>query len=328
MKFLLTHKKKLLLFLKSLITAVLIIYIYQTINKHQNILSTLNNTDIKWLSFAILLVIPNLLLQGIKWHILVKNIAPDITAWASFSSVLGGMTLGLITPGRLGELGKGLFLDHIEKWQITGLALVERIISMFAIMFCGIISLIYILVFHYEADLLFYLPLCIMLFLMLLLIFFLLFNPLIIKLWYYKLKRINRLSNILNNFSMAFKQVKAKSLLVVFIYSVIFQFLVALQFYLFVKSYDQNLQFFDGIISSFSSILTKAMLPISIGDIGVREYAADYFFSMFLNNRAAIFSGSISLFFVNVFFPAILGLFMLPKLNFQKDINTHKQKDF
>ena len=314
------HQKYILYGLKAIIAVILISYLISQISEHQDILTSLYNVDIKWIFFAILMMIPNILLQAYKWWILVKNINPKISYWEACGSTLGGISLGILTPGRIGELGKGLFIDHVEKWQITGLALLDRVFNMSAIMILGISSFIFILKNVYETSVIFYLPFAIIIFILLCFFIYFLLNPEILRAAYNRFDQLHKFRKQTKLFFSSIKVIKKKPVLKVFFISLVFQFIVAIQFIMLVVAFEVNLAWLDGFLASFSTVMTKASLPISIAEIGVRETAADYFFGLFIENRAAIFNGSIVLFIINVLFPSLLGIFMLPKLNFQRDL--------
>lgn len=50
--------------------------------------------------------------QWMKWQLLLQNQLPEVNRRDALYSLLGGAALGLVTPGRLGELGRGVFLGR------------------------------------------------------------------------------------------------------------------------------------------------------------------------------------------------------------------------
>ncbi len=50
--------------------------------------------------------------QWIKWQLLLRNQIPETNRRDALYSLLGGAALGLVTPSRLGELGRGVFLGR------------------------------------------------------------------------------------------------------------------------------------------------------------------------------------------------------------------------
>ena len=50
--------------------------------------------------------------QWLKWQLLLRNQIPEVNGRDALYSLLGGAALGLVTPSRLGELGRGVFLGR------------------------------------------------------------------------------------------------------------------------------------------------------------------------------------------------------------------------
>jgi tetratricopeptide (TPR) repeat protein len=75
-----------------------------------------------------------LAIQWKKWHLLLKSVRPQTTAQESLHSLLVGFALGLASPGRIGELGRGLILssDSLSsdsRAASTGAATADRLCS-------------------------------------------------------------------------------------------------------------------------------------------------------------------------------------------------------
>ena len=51
-------------------------------------------------------------IQWMKWQLLLHNQIPEVNGRDALYSLLGGAALGLVTPSRLGELGRGVFLGR------------------------------------------------------------------------------------------------------------------------------------------------------------------------------------------------------------------------
>lgn len=309
---------------KLVIGIALIAYLVRTINQHQSIVDSLGSADMRWIFLAIIIMVPNILLQSLKWWLLIRNVKSDLSFWHACGSTLGGMSLGILTPGRIGEMGKGLFLDHVEKWQVTGLALLDRVFNMCAIMIFGLFAFIYILRDIYQASLFVYIPIAIAMLLLFFFFIYFLLNPEILRAAYNRFEQLHRFRKQTKLFFSSLRVLKKRTAFRVLLISMLFQLVVATQFFMLIIAFEPTLSFFEGILSSFSTVFTKAVLPISIADLGIRETAADFFFGLFISNRAAIFNGSIILFMINVLFPSLLGIFMLPKLSFQKDLDQNK----
>jgi len=66
-----------------------------------------------------------LLLQWLKWYILIRYENPILNPLHALDSIFVGFALGMVSPGRLGELARGLFLPGDKKKWIA-LAAIDR----------------------------------------------------------------------------------------------------------------------------------------------------------------------------------------------------------
>ncbi len=94
----------------------------------RELLRTVAGLDLRLAGAALALLPVGLFLQWWKWRVLLRTAAPEVSAAAALRSLLAGFGLGLLTPGRLGELGRGLVLPG-RRMAATQLALVDRLLS-------------------------------------------------------------------------------------------------------------------------------------------------------------------------------------------------------
>ncbi len=73
-------------------------------------------------------------------------------------------------------------------------------------------------------------------------------------------------------------------------------------------------------------MFVKALLPISFGDLGVREATSIYFLSKYGIADVVAFNSSLLLFTINMIIPALVGLLFFPSL-YKKNDNLQKRSD-
>ena len=66
--------------------------------------------------------------QWIKWQLLLRPQIPEANGRDALYSLLGGAALGLVTPSRLGELGRGVFLGR-SRTKAALLTAVDKVSS-------------------------------------------------------------------------------------------------------------------------------------------------------------------------------------------------------
>ena len=79
----------------------------------------------------------------------------------------------------------------------------------------------------------------------------------------------------------------------------------------------------DLLLALVSAMLfVKTLLPVTFGDLGIREGIAVFFYGFFAVSEAAVFNASLLIFVLNFLLPALLGTFYLFKLRELKQNNT------
>ena len=84
-----------------------------------------------------------LFLRAYKWHCLMAA-AGESHARRSLRTLFGGFALGLITPGRLGELGRCVFVRENERAQVALLTVFDRLLDFWALLTSMVASLFFL----------------------------------------------------------------------------------------------------------------------------------------------------------------------------------------
>ena len=71
--------------------------------------------------------------RAYKWHCLMAAVG-KVHPRQSLRTLFGGFALGLITPGRLGELGRCLFVRKPERAHVAILTLLDRLMDLWALL--------------------------------------------------------------------------------------------------------------------------------------------------------------------------------------------------
>jgi uncharacterized membrane protein YbhN (UPF0104 family) len=91
------------------------------------------NLELTSLFLAAFCIVALLVLRAYKWHCLVAALG-DFPVRKSLRTLLGGFALGLITPGRIGELGRCIFARKHERTQVALLTLLDRSLDLWALL--------------------------------------------------------------------------------------------------------------------------------------------------------------------------------------------------
>lgn len=310
-------KRGLAYLLKIIIAVGVMIMLLKRV-KFDELLNAFSSANIICISVALALLIPNIYIQFYKWRYLVRLLKPNVTNRETFNSLLAGFTFGFITPGRLGEFGRAFFIKDCPWVKVLGMAFMDKFFSLAVVIFWGAIGVM----FFVGRELYIYTlaPLIIFSLITLIVIYYIALRPEIIRSFLYSLNiilpfrdKIKLLMSSLDNF-------RRRQALHLLLLSVSFYFIFFFQFYILVCAFQQA-----PLVPSFFAIasvmLVKSMLPISFGDLGIRESAAIFFLGKIGIGETAAFDASILLFVINLLIPSLVGLFLLLKyrLIFQKN---------
>ncbi len=259
---------------------------------------------------ALILLVPNIYIQFFKWRYLVRLLKPPVTNREVVQSLLAGFTFGFITPGRVGEFGRAFFIKDCPWMSLLGITFIDKLFSLGVVFFWGALGLM----FFVSRQLYLYTlaPIITFTLIALIVIYYVMFHPEVIRGFLYSLNiilpfrdKIKLLIGSLDNFHRR----QALNLLIM---SMAFYFIFFFQFYILVCSFEQT-----NLLPSFwaiaSTMLVKSLLPISLGDLGIRESAAIFFLGKIGVHDFAAFNASILLFVINLLIPSLVGLVLVLK---------------
>jgi uncharacterized membrane protein YbhN (UPF0104 family) len=298
-----------LLWAKMAVAVLLVAMLIRRIHL-QEITAYLRAADLRLIGLAFLLLPLNLFFQYSRWHKLARLAHPAARNRDIFSSLLFGITLGFITPGRVGEFGRAFFIPAGQWPRLVGLTLIDKLFALMMLFLLGLLGMIPFL--QKNAQPIIWVPLYFSAFVLLTLVFILLLYPqlataLIVrrgKRWE-KHAKIGQMVSSLELITTATSlKITGYALGQVLTYS--------LQFYLLILSIHST-PFFPAMAAVTTIMWVKTMLPISIGDLGVRETAAIFFLGQLGVPQAAAFDASMLLFAINVLLPALAGMMLLLK---------------
>ena len=310
-------KKKLYFAVKILISAAIILILIYTI-KLETILEALANARRQGLIWAAALLPINLGLQFIKWRLLLRTVKMKPLFWEVMGSILVGFTLGLATPGRVGEFGRAFAVREIEPLKVVGLTIIDKFFNMACIAIFGGLGILILPGMILQQNVYIVISSVVVYLLGVFILVFILTHPAgvrgvlySISLMLPKREKMKTLISCLDGIN----QYRARVLLGV---SILFYFTFIGQFFLLVNSFG-NLNLLEGFSGLSAIIFTKTFLPISVGGLGIGELAATRFLSLFRVEAAAAFNASLILFALNVLTPGLIGFLFIPRLKFGRN---------
>jgi len=238
-------------------------------------------------------------LKAFKWQILLKSFWPETSFWIACKSYLCGFALGMITPAKIGEVSRSAFLPYEENMKIISLVILDRYCDVIILIFLSIIGLI-----HFAGIKIGFIAfLAGLLGISFIFIYPIIFEVLIKK--DYKLTWISKITKMHSDFSKITPKIFLKSLLISFSYfllSISTSFLLLSSF----SAVSYNI-----VLKVFPLTLLTNIIPITVGNLGVREGATILLLNNFEISSEAAFNSSILLFFLHSVIPGLIGLLLI-----------------
>ena len=306
-------KNKWMYWLKLVLGIGFVIMLYLELDRRDSLDDALRATDWFNITICAFLLIPNLYLAFLKWFYLLRKRFPDIRQREVFGSLLFGYTLGMITPGRLGELARGLFFQDRDKAVVTGLNIIDKAANQIIFFTLGSFSLwVMVLqrkIWSLQQTATFLIPAM----LIIAVLWIIMFHPVRVRRFLYRLAQRRKIKAPYINVITALDNFTGRDSLKVMGLSFIWSLVVVLQYHVLVMAFT-GVSLWNSFQAVTATLFVKTLLPITFGDLGIREGIAIFFYSQFEISRAAVFYASLLVFLINFLIPAVSGTYYLFRL--------------
>ena len=307
--------RRVILWMIKIIMALLIMAVLVKKIHWWEILDAFKNPEYPaYIIIAGILLIPNVFTQWYRWHFLLRLIQKDIRPVESIQSFLGGVAVGFVTPGRLGEFGRPLFLTSTDRMQSVGMVLIDKIYAFLTIFIGGSWGLIALLTFYFQYNSFLMLPMILIGLIITVLGTMLMINPAPLRSLFYHLSVTLPARDKLKQIIACMDQLKKPQAIRFTVQSWIFYGIYILQFCILAFAFQQ-ISLTTALTATTSTMFAKTLVPVSFADLGIREGASIFFFTRFQVDKITAFNSALLLFMINIVIPTIAGLFFLPKMS-------------
>ena len=300
--------KKHVIFLFKALAAALVFSILVRRISLDEIQAALAAADKRFILMAMTLLPVNLFFQFRKWQLLVKFVKPDVAHREVLFSLLAGMSLGMVTPGRIGEFARSAFIRHASWQTLLGFIMIEKIFSIVTLYVFGFWGLSYFVHLKIAPPSL-WLPL-VLLGLALVAVVFMLLQPARVRRGFSHLLHRRTFHSGVEKMLVAFQSFSAPGARMLFLNCTGQVLVYMFQFVLLTNAFV-HLSLLQGLAAASAIMTVKSWLPIALGDLGIRESAAVFFFGLLGVPAAAAFNASFLLFVINILVPGLIGFSLL-----------------
>lgn len=323
-------KKNLLnLFIKILIGGLLAWAIYQQVFARQDaaklwdgLIGRFESPNYYWLLVTILLVPMNVMLESLKWQVLIKSFS-NLSFFNVTKAILSGITIAIFTPNRVGEYGgRILYIPTEHNWKGVIATLVGSLAQLLVILVFGLIGMI---VFSKQVNItdMDALPLVISLgTLLIALMVFCFFN---IDLLIPFVKRIPFIHYFKKYFKhlLVLKNYSHKDLSKSLAFAFLRYLTYSLQYYFLLKFYGIDVSLMIGLAGIFTIFFVQASIPLPpVMGLLARGEIALYIWGFFSEDQVAILAATFTLFVINIALPALVGMVFIFQTNILKSLGV------
>lgn len=279
----------------------------------ESVIKSFKNANLIYLTIGLSLAILQLVIHFFRWRYLLRLVDKEISNEETFISFFVGFMAGFFTPAQVGEFA-GRIASHpnVKKSNIIAITVIDKLYWAALTLLIGGTGLSMFISTYYEQIWNPYYRYLITSVMAIIIVIFLYpekIRELLLQLpdkirkhRFYEMIEI--VENIFRN-----KHAWILSILTLFLYSTIL-----MEYYFLTQAFG-NVSLNDALVCAASVFFVKAIiLPISFGDLGVRESTAVFFFKTMGLDTAIAFSSSIIMSFANVIIPTAIGALLVVRL--------------
>lgn len=256
------------------------------------------------LSVVIFLMMVNWSIESIKWKLLIDKLHP-ISWLEAIEGILFGVTFSLFTPSRIGEFGGRVFALNTDRKEAIVSTIIGSLAQIVVNLSFGAFGLLTYSIWYEKMDTYFQFAFIFIFILMTAAIHFCFYNLDVVSTKFSNFsifKRVYKYIHIIDLYSN-------KDFLRLEILSIIRYGIYCLQFVLLLNFFGFHIPFFTAMMLVAAIFFVQTINPVNIAliDFGFRGNVAAYFLAGFTDNPIAIIATTITLWFINLIIPAIIG---------------------
>ncbi|PJA08504.1 MAG: hypothetical protein COX70_03500 [Flavobacteriales bacterium CG_4_10_14_0_2_um_filter_32_8] len=283
-----------------------------------NFNGTFQQTILKEINFyligiVIIMMVLNWGLEAFKWRYSIRKVQ-EISFFKAFRITITGITLGLITPNRIGEIpSRALLLNRQLFKELTLKTIVSSFSQVLITLLLGVIGLM----FSYHLLYLGVHPI--------ILIVVLIMSTLLLFLIYFRVNKLDFFLNKIRYFRkqeivFALSEFSSLELSIILLMSTIRYIVFTVQFYLILTAFSITLSSINDVMLIPVCFMFASFIPtLLISEIGVRGAVAVFVFGTISNLEIQIIMASILLWLINIALPALIGIFNLKEIKLFKE---------
>lgn len=315
------------LIFRIILIGLLLALLYVELTGRKNLAQTwttfkgqLDKASFGYLVIVMLLQPANWLAETLKWRLIMGRVVP-LSMWQSLKAVMGGVSIAIFTPGRIGEYGgRLLFVPREFHWHALMSNFIGNVAQFLVLLCLGIIggAWFFIQMNLVQKEWVGWLLILAVLFVAIL--FWVFFNQ---RLFWQMLKRF-QLFRYFRSYVRditVLTQTTKKMLALALLWS-------AMRYAIYTTQYVMMAYYFQinaGLLAAYSAVasifLLQTLAPLpAVASLLVRGNLAVWVWSFFGANEISSLAASFFIWIINLIFPALLGTFFMFNVRITKTL--------
>ncbi|MBD2715201.1 flippase-like domain-containing protein [Microvirga sp. STR05] len=269
---------------------------------------------------ALALVPVNWGVEAWKWWRLARHLEP-VSFRRSFRAVLVGLTLGFVTPNRVGDYAGRIIELKSRRLDALGAVFLGRYAQLVVTVLAGTAGLLYFLLAYYlEGYAASKLGVVVAVALINAAVLLPLYRSRLLLAVLSAIRPLRRF----RRFLAVMPTYPARAIHAVLALSGLRYVVFCAQFGLLLKAYGTQAQLLPGAAAVASTFLLKSLVPSlnALADVGVRELSATHLFGLLGEPALPVLSASLSLWILNIALPSAAGLVFVLRLKVLRKRNN------
>jgi uncharacterized membrane protein YbhN (UPF0104 family) len=308
------HRNPLKLIIRLVLTAAVLASLFWQV-KWQQVWNLVATLPAETLVSVLLLCVPVHVLQYLRWSHIADRSGAAMRPGDLRRGYWVGFTLGLVTPGRLGQYGRALALHGCSIAEAFGISVLDRAYAGFTVNGIGLIALASLPLLGWQVKL----PgmtgaIAVVCAAVGCIIVLLGFRPAVLVVPFRALARLLPWREQINKGIAVFGSVSWRSGPWLMMLAIGALAAALLQFVLLLHGMGAMLPWLGGMLAVLLTFFLKGLLPFTIGSLGIAEWSAVVILQGFGVEPAQAVGASLLLFTLNVLLPSLVGIPYLSSL--------------
>jgi Lysylphosphatidylglycerol synthase TM region len=257
---------------------------------------------------CIAMMFVNTSLEGLKWYLLTRSVAP-VSYSRAFASYLAGVAFAIITPNRIGEYpGRILYLGKGNTPRYINVSILGITAQLWSVYIFGLVSLIYYNITFPELKAKVALALCVLANIAAAVLYWR------FERWLHWLEKF-RLLRKFALYGRLLQKITTKRQILVLTISIVRFAIFTAQYLFLLKWMNVNVPIAAGFCMAALFFWIMAVIPsIALTELGIRGSVCIFLFQHYSDNTVGMLAATTGIWLLNLIIPSVIGSLLIIRM--------------